>query len=388
MKNTRERLSKHMHVLCSQIGERHIGSEGEAKAADYIEQSFQSSGYRVYRESFDAPGWNYGEYSLSIVETGRSLPCFPCYYSPACDVTGKLIVVAPEELDDLDVEGRICFIPEKPSGGDVFGRNEVAERLDEKGASALIVVGGHHHAVDTKTIRTPRLRRLGVMCIAGETVWEIGRNIESDFRVKIVAETFPTRSSNIVARVEGDSGKKAIISAHHDTTPGIDGASDNASGTAVVLELARLLRGKTNGYSLDFVAFGAEEYGDKGGGLGSFEYARQHHAELEHVSWMCNLDGVGLLFGQEDVYVARSWKMRDCIERTVKPYGLVAGVGRPIGDSSIFHHNAIPTVNFHNPSSFWEIHTPRDVLGTISIDGLTNVCEAAFAVVSQLLESF
>jgi len=386
----KEQLSKHMHTLCEQIGERHIGSEGEAKAADYIEQVFQSSGYRVYRESFDAPGWNYGDYNLEIVGTGRSLPCFPCYYSHACDATGKLLIVDPENLDDFDVKGRICFIPSKPSHEGVFDRNDIAERLDEKGAAALIVVSCLYHAVDTKTVRTPRLKRLGVMCIAGETVWEIGRNIGADFRVKIDAETFPARPSNIVARVEGDRGKKAVIGAHYDTTPGTAAASDDGSGTAVLLELARLLRDKTNGYSIDFAAFSAEEYGEKGGGLGSFEYVRQHHAELEHVSWMSTIDCVGLFFGQELAQVGRgrSWQMKDCIERTVKPYGLITTEVGPWCDSTMFYNNGIPTVSFFNTSCWSELHSTRDALDIVSMDGLTNVCKATFAVFSQLLKQF
>ena len=109
MEELRERLSEHMHVLCDQIGERHLGSEGEAKAADYIQHSFESSGYRVFREGFDAPGWTYGEYSLSIAETGQSLPCFPCYYSRPCDVTGKLLIVDAEALENLDVKGKLVL---------------------------------------------------------------------------------------------------------------------------------------------------------------------------------------------------------------------------------------------------------------------------------------
>ena len=388
MEKLQERLSEHMHVLCDQIGERYLGSEGEAKAADYIQRVFERAGYRVLREGFDAPGWRYGEYSLSIEKTGRSLPCFPCYYSQPCDVTGKLLLVDTDKLQGLDVKGRICFAPNRTSHEGVLGRNELAERLDEMGAAALIIVSCLHHTVDTKTVRTPRLNHLGVMCIAGETVWEVSRNIKSDFRVKIVAENFSTRSSNIVARVEGDRDKKAIISAHYDTAPGIAGASDDAAGIAVLLELARLLKGKTNGYSLEFVAFSAEEYGDKGGGLGSFEYVRQHHAELERILWMSTLDCIALPFGQETIHVTRSWRMRDRAEQTANPYGLIVQNAPPVGDASVFHHHAIPTLSFINTSCWYELHSARDTLDIVSIDDLANVCEAASAVFSQLLKEF
>ena len=79
-----------MQVLCGDIGERHLGSPGEARAADYIARAFAALGYPVVREEFNAPGWTYGRYGLSLAAQGKAFPCFPCFYSNACEVTGKL----------------------------------------------------------------------------------------------------------------------------------------------------------------------------------------------------------------------------------------------------------------------------------------------------------
>ena len=65
-----------------------------------------------------------------------------------------------------------------------------------------------------------------------------------------------------------------IIGAHYDSAPGTSGADDNASGTAVMLELARLLKESPPGRETRFAAFGTEEppaFGSRN--MGSWHYA-------------------------------------------------------------------------------------------------------------------
>src|SRR5207302_5194831 len=118
MSDLKTRLQRHMQVLCGDIGERHLGSPGEARAADYLAGAFGALGYPVVREEFNAPGWTYGRFGLSLAAIHplrgypEAFPCFPCFYSNACAVTGKLF---PFELRDTPhlaaeaVRGRICL---------------------------------------------------------------------------------------------------------------------------------------------------------------------------------------------------------------------------------------------------------------------------------------
>lgn len=55
------------------------------------------------------------------------------------------------------------------------------------------------------------------------------------------------------------SGGLLVVGAHYDTAEGTPGADDNASGVAVLLELARLLRGSSPRLGLRWVAFALEE---------------------------------------------------------------------------------------------------------------------------------
>ena len=176
-----------------------------------------------------------------------------------------------------------------------------------------------------------------------------------------------------------------MLGAHYDTAPGVVGGGDNATGTAIVLELARALKGKTHGDAVDFVGFSAEEYGDKGGALGSFEYVNRHTDELDRIAWMGAFDDVGNPFGQECVSVGKSWRLRQQVREIVHPHGFTTEGFAQGSDHVCFHHHAIPTFWFLNKSPYKQIHSPRDTPDIVSPDALHHVFEVALEVVTELL---
>jgi Zn-dependent M28 family amino/carboxypeptidase len=96
-------------------------------------------------------------------------------------------------------------------------------------------------------------------------------------------------SANVVAVKNGTSSQEIIIGAHYDSTDAGLGADDNASGVAVMLEVARLVIGAPTFYTIRFIAFGAEESGL----LGSYAYLNQmSQEEFENTIAMINLDSL------------------------------------------------------------------------------------------------
>jgi len=67
-------------------------------------------------------------------------------------------------------------------------------------------------------------------------------------------------SQNVVLTVPGQSEQFIVVGAHYDTLA-VPGASDNASGTALLLESAYHMRDADNYYTIVYVFFGAEEIG-------------------------------------------------------------------------------------------------------------------------------
>ena len=81
-----------------------------------------------------------------------------------------------------------------------------------------------------------------------------------------------------------------IISAHHDSMPSTVGADDNASGTAMLLELARVLKDIDTDTELRFISFSAEEQGLKGS---AYYTAQLSDAEKAHIVGDIQIDMIG-----------------------------------------------------------------------------------------------
>lgn len=106
-------------------------------------------------------------------------------------------------------------------------------------------------------------------------------------------------TTNLVARLPGPAaaGPHVVVGAHLDTVPQAPGAEDNASGVAVMLELARLAAAGGTRRPVTFVAFAAEEPrgpGDDEHHFGSQDYvARVARGSEVAPSAMVALDRVG-----------------------------------------------------------------------------------------------
>ena len=85
----------------------------------------------------------------------------------------------------------------------------------------------------------------------------------------------------------GDAG--VVLGGHFDSVPGLSGANDNASGTAVLLAIAELLADVDLSYALRVVSFGSEELGL----LESRFYVQELGSrELENTRLLLNFDAL------------------------------------------------------------------------------------------------
>ena len=104
-------------------------------------------------------------------------------------------------------------------------------------------------------------------------------------------------AGNVIATVPGTGASPVvyILGAHYDSVvPDSNfepGADDNGSGTAALLECARILAGQRLAATVRFIAFSAEEYGL----VGSEVYAMQAEQYGEPIAAMINMDMLGHL---------------------------------------------------------------------------------------------
>ncbi|MFA6091962.1 MAG: M28 family peptidase [Elusimicrobiota bacterium] len=106
-----------------------------------------------------------------------------------------------------------------------------------------------------------------------------------------------TQFSNVEAvlsHAPADAAAAWVIGAHYDTTAGTPGADDNASGVAVLLETARLLKERRPDREVRFVAFGTEEppsFGTRN--MGSYRYAHALKENGVAIHGMISLEMLG-----------------------------------------------------------------------------------------------
>jgi len=98
-------------------------------------------------------------------------------------------------------------------------------------------------------------------------------------------------SANVLVRIEGttDSDLTCVVSSHFDSSRRGPGADDNTSGTAALLEAARVLAGSSFPLSIELAFFTGEESGL----LGSREYVRRAVESDKRIVCALNNDMVG-----------------------------------------------------------------------------------------------
>lgn len=211
------------------------------------------------------------------------------------------------------------------------------------------------------------------------------------------------QSNNVVGIVRGTDSLVAheyvVIGAHYDhlgrnPRSSMDpqagntirnGADDNASGTAGVMELARLFALNPARRSLMFVAFSAEEWGM----IGSNHFVATRLAS-SHIVAMVNLDMVGRLRGDSLLIDgdASAVEFRALLtdENASFPLNL-GGAGSLAGrsDHVSFSANGIPAVHF-TTGEHPDYHTATDDAGRINIAGLARVVDFAGRLARRLAD--
>ncbi len=106
---------------------------------------------------------------------------------------------------------------------------------------------------------------------------------------------------NIIASFGPENAARIIVGAHYDVCGNQDGADDNASGVAGLLELARLLQDSTLHYRIDLVAYTLEEPPFfNTAQMGSYIHAKSLHDSGIAVKGMVSLEMLGYYSEEED----------------------------------------------------------------------------------------
>jgi hypothetical protein len=297
-----------------------------------------------------------------------------------------------------DLAGKILLVQlNSPDGNNPHGKFGADAQIDrklrlaaEKGAIGVIFYPGSAEdvlPVDQLDRRSQQLD-LPAVCLRWDA-WQalLSTDLKSaTFQTQIIRHQIT--GNNVVAYLDRGAPYTIVYGAHYDHlgmaeygsslhagAPAIhNGADDNASGTAGLIELARYFSKQPKAkYNYLFMAFSGEELGL----LGSAYFAKNPTVDLSKVAAMLNMDMIGRLdpttkqIGVNGVGTSPVWRaLADSLAYGLKPKTTEAGTGA--SDHTSFYLQDIPVLHYFT-GTHGDYHKPSDDADKINYDGMAEV---------------
>jgi hypothetical protein len=314
--------------------------------------------------------------------------------------------------DTAALRGRVWWVrwqgpagsnPHGPWGGHVNLARKLA-LAERYGAVAVVLYPGSPDEVwpDTTFDRRTRGSTIPVLSLthAGFAALPLGFMNEEE-RVQVKAGVLVTRvvANNVAAYLDNGANRTLVLGAHYDHLgygeygssrhrgePQIhNGADDNASGTAGLLELAKYwAQHRDRRFNFLFLAFSGEELGL----LGSAYFVRNPWLPLDSVVAMFNMDMIGRLLdstkqlGVHGTGTALEWSaLVDSLAGPLRIKSSPAGTGS--SDHQSFYLQNVPVLHFFT-GTHEDYHKPSDDAHLLNYQGMQLVLEYMIRIVDAL----
>ncbi|MFX1535157.1 MAG: M28 family peptidase [Promethearchaeota archaeon] len=241
-----DELFKHVEFLSK--FDRISGGPGEAKAIEYVKKKLEEYGVPIELYEFESLLSYPIAAELEVTAPEKtSVECITHAFSTSGDEIGELVYVGsgyPEDYEKVNVKGKIVLCDGITAG---------LERMpEEHEALASVHIREKYVNEDIVTLvwGTPSSRWAhlipGVPVVSvnkkhGEFLRELVKSQHVEVRVKATTDTAWRKITLTVASIPGtvEPEKYVLIGGHIDSWH--EGATDNATGNATCLELARVL---------------------------------------------------------------------------------------------------------------------------------------------------
>ncbi len=315
-------LQKHISILASDSLEgRRIGTAGEQKAMAYISGAFKTIGLLPkgtdgFYQPFEIDEGKQINPLTHLTVGGQSLVLYDEFFPLAFSANSSIEALPSMSIQELqmpwfwDIKELVDQTAQNPHFDIEQNIKAKAKEFATKGATALFIYntstkndGLSFRAKDRSEVTT-----IPVVYLTRQGVKKYFNDPSATLDIKLKTEISPKsrKGSNVIGYIDNKAQNTIIIGAHFDhlgfgedgntldrTSKQVhNGADDNASGVAAVIELAQLLKGsglKQNNYL--FITFSGEELGL----YGSKYFVEHPTVDLNNVNYMINLDMIGRL---------------------------------------------------------------------------------------------
>ena len=280
---------RHVRALSEGIGSRVAGTQNQQRAAEYLAEQFGQLGYQTELQPFTIT--SYDDRGSSVQVTGsldRSVAATTLQYSTGGVVEAELVdggLGRAGELAAANVAGKIAFVER----GEIRFQEKVANAA-RAGAVGILIFNHSPGGFTGSLAEASAIPAASISQADGAALLDQVYAGPVIVRLSVDASMETRTAQNVIATRPGGL-ETVVIGGHFDSVSAGPGANDNASGTAVVLELARVMATGQTPFTLKFAAFDAEEIGL----LGSAHMVSQMSPEeVKAIRAMINLDMVGV----------------------------------------------------------------------------------------------
>ncbi len=305
-----------METLVKKIGNRESGTDSEKKAALQIKAWFEKFGLTNVRlEEFDVRTSRILKED-AMLSTGKNIECSAVGNSlstPRGGVEGEvawLESTAPEAL--RKIKGRIAAL------GIVLYKEDFQKVVSAEPLALIYLSKTPLAPTIHRSIRPEYTEKQNIPAIsmAHDNVLKILKG-RKKLKITTKVQNITAKSQNVLADAPGtNEGQDMLIGGHYDTVRSVIGAHDNAAGTAMVVELARIFAHTKYKRTLRFAAFGSEELGL----CGSFNYA-ENPENVKDLRLYLNFDVHGILLGTLNATILGSEDLKSYVRFTAKEVG-------------------------------------------------------------------
>lgn len=278
---------------------RVAGTESEKQAAAFLTEQLEDYGYEV-----DVQPFNFERYvmptttSLQVANVDETFSPAPFQYTVSGNIKGELIDVGyglEKDYSQINTTGKIAIVTV-----DNTYFSELVLNASKAGAAAILIHFPAEYPIDNWTLGEHDDAFIPALAVSHDDSTKLRKlmNDKGPLHATVTVEgsrVEQAESQNLMvtkqpATKKDTSDDIVIIGAHYDSVDQAPGASDNASGTSVVLELARMFKDVSINKELRILFFGAEEEGL----YGSEKYvSAMTEDEIKRSVAMFNLDMVG-----------------------------------------------------------------------------------------------
>jgi aminopeptidase YwaD len=399
-----EKAGAYLQRLCLEIPSRRVGSEGNRAATEFFASTVALFGFETETQAFDCIDWTQSDVCLTV--EGAPFEAFASPYSLGCHLSAPLVVVSTvEELEAAEVSDAILLLRGSIAHGQLMPKNfpfwnpdehkRIVRLLESKEPGAIVAATSQDRQMVGSQYPFPLIED-GDFDIPSVYMTEgegnrLAQNVGTEIALESQAVRIPATGFNVIARKGARRERRIVLFAHIDARLGTPGASDNASGTTVVLLLAELLAGYAGDLGLELVAMNGEDYYSN---PGEQVYLRKNAGKFSEILLGINVDDVGYVRGRTaySLYGCPSELARSIHSVFSTHEGMVEGRPWYQGDHGLFLIHQRPALAITTESLdelMAEItHTPKDtpeILDTTKLVELAVVLRDLIVQLDQAL---